>query len=46
VHYVLFLSLKVCNGWRDIAITMRDEVFGEDEEHLIDIYDVKVPTVI
>ncbi|KAK3710762.1 hypothetical protein QZH41_005391 [Actinostola sp. cb2023] len=34
-------TILVCNGWRDIAITMRDEVFGEDEEHLIDIYDVK-----
>lgn len=28
--------------WRDIALTIRDKVFAEDEEQLIDIHDVKV----
>ena len=33
---------KVCSAWRDIALTIRDKVFAEDEEQLIDIHDVKV----
>ena len=37
-----FIPAKVCNDWRDIALTLRDKVFEEDEEHLIDIHDVKV----
>ena len=33
---------KVCCDWREIALTMRDKVFEEHEEQLIDIHDVKV----
>ena len=33
---------QVCCDWREIALTMRDRVFEEHEEQLIDIYDVKV----
>ena len=35
---------KVCADWRDIAITLRDSVFEEADEQLIDIHDVKVST--
>lgn len=28
--------------WRDIALTVCDKVFAEDEEQLIDIHHVKV----
>lgn len=38
----LFLVLQVCSQWKDIALIMRDSEFKEDEEHLIDIFDVKV----
>ena len=37
--------LKVCSDWREIALTIRDRVFEDDEEQLIDIHDVKVSTV-
>ena len=33
---------KVCSDWRDIALTIHDTVFAEDEEELIDVLDVKV----
>lgn len=33
-------------GWREIAYTMRERVFEEDEDQLIDIYNVKVPVVL
>ena len=31
---------KVCSDQRDIALTIRDTVFAEDEEELIDVHDV------
>lgn len=34
--------MQVCCQWREIALIMRDSDFKEDEEHLIDIFDVKV----
>ena len=36
----------VCCDWRELAYTMRERVFEEDEDQLIDIYDVKVPVVL
>lgn len=36
------MPVKVCSDWRDIALTLRDKVFEEDEEHLIDVHDVQV----
>ena len=39
---IIFFNPKVCSDWREIALTIRDKVFQEDEEHLIDIHDVKV----
>ena len=33
---------KVCSDWRDIALTICDTVFAEDEQELIDVQDVKV----
>ena len=36
------IAHKVCSDWRDIALTIRDKVFEEDEEQLIDIHDIKV----
>lgn len=32
--------------WNEIAETMRDKVFGIDEEHLIDGFDLLVSTVL
>jgi len=32
----------VCSLWKEIAYVTRDREFKEDEEHLIDIFDVKV----
>ena len=40
----LFL-LQVCSQWKEIALIMRDTEFKEDEDHLIDIFDVKVNQV-
>ena len=37
-----FIMFKVCAGWRDIAMTMRNETFDEDHQESIDIYDLKV----
>ena len=34
---------QVCSEWKEIALVIRDGHFSEDEEHLIDIFDVKVP---
>ncbi|XP_020620202.1 uncharacterized protein LOC110057932 [Orbicella faveolata] len=34
--------IKVCSLWKEIAYVTRDREFKEDEEHLIDIFDVKV----
>ena len=28
--------------WKEIAFTMRDSEFEESEEHLIDLFDIKV----
>ena len=36
------IAHKVCCDWRDIALTIRDRVFEEGEEQLIDMHDVKV----
>jgi hypothetical protein len=33
---------QVCLDWKELAATLRDEVFEHQEEHLIDIHDVKV----
>ena len=41
VNYV-FIAHKVCCDWRDIALTIRDRVFEEGEDQLIDMHDVKV----
>ena len=30
------------SNWREIALAMRDKVFEESEEQLVDIYDVEV----
>ena len=38
----LSILTQVCCDWREIALIMRDRVFGEHEEQLIDIHDVKV----
>jgi hypothetical protein len=40
----MFVIFKVFRNWRDIALTMRDKIFPEDEEQLIDIHDIKVIT--
>lgn len=40
--YLCFYCSKVCCDWRDIALTIRDRVFEEGEEQLIDMHDVKV----
>lgn len=37
---VMFFK-RVCCDWRDIALTIRDRVFEEGEEQLIDMHDVK-----
>ena len=43
VWSIFFIPVKVSSGWRDIALTLRDKVFGDDDdEHLIDIHDVQV----
>lgn len=36
------IAHKVCSDWKDIALTIRDKVFEEDEETLIDTHDIKV----
>ena len=36
------MQFDVCCDWSEIAHTMRDSVFKEHEEQLIDIHDVKV----
>ena len=28
--------------WKEIAVFIRDREFNKDEEHLIDIFDIKV----
>ncbi|KAK3696833.1 hypothetical protein QZH41_011721 [Actinostola sp. cb2023] len=35
------VQASVCTQWREIALTMRDKVFNEDEECLIDVFDLK-----
>ena len=45
LHVTLYF-LQVCSDWRDIALTLRDRVFEDHEEQLIDIYDVKVSSCI
>ena len=34
--------IQVCLQWKEIAHSMRDSEFQENEEHLIDVFDVKV----
>lgn len=36
------MGFKVCSDWRDIALTIRDSIFEDDEEQLIDVHDIKV----
>jgi len=36
----------VCSGWKEIALVIRDAHFSEDEENLIDVFDVKVCTIL
>lgn len=36
------LNLKVYTEWKEIAEVLRDRVFKENEQHLIDIFDIKV----
>jgi len=33
--------IKVCSLWKEIAVVTRDREFDKDEEHLIDIFDIK-----
>ncbi|XP_031562447.1 uncharacterized protein LOC116298204, partial [Actinia tenebrosa] len=33
--------VKVCSKWREIALTMRETVFDEDDNQHIDIHDIK-----
>ena len=40
------IAHKVCCDWRDIALTIRDRVFEEGEDQLIDIHDVKVTSFL
>lgn len=40
------IAHKVCCDWRDIALTIRDRVFEEGEEQLIDVHDVKVSSFL
>ena len=44
IKCLFFAAEKVCSDWTDIVLTIRDRVFEEDEEQLIDIHDVKVHT--
>ena len=37
--------LQVRSEWKEIALVIRDAHFSEDEEHLIDIFDVKACTI-
>lgn len=39
-HKVLFL--QVCVMWKKIAEIIRDKEFSEDQEQLIDIFDIQV----
>ena len=41
-HLLPCNTCQVCCDWREIAHTMRDRVFEDHEEQLIDIHDVKV----
>ena len=36
------MGFKVCSEWRDIALTIRDRMFEDNEEQLIDVHDVEV----
>lgn len=36
------LNLKVYTEWREIAEVLRNRVFKENEQHVIDIFDIKV----
>lgn len=40
------IAHKVCCEWRDVALTICDRLFMEDEEQLIDIHDVKVTSFL
>ena len=42
MKYIIILSLQVFTGWKDIAEVIRNRVFKEDEQHLIDIFDIQV----
>ena len=37
--------MQVFNDWKDIALTLRDEIFGKDDMHEIDIHEVKVNNI-
>lgn len=39
---VFLQCLQMCSQWKEIAFIMRDSKFKESEEHLIDIFDIKV----
>lgn len=36
----------MCSQWEEIALIIRDGQFSADEEHLIDVLDVKVCTCV
>lgn len=40
--FFMCLNLKVYTEWKEIAEVLRDRVFKENEQHLIDIFDIKV----
>ena len=39
-----FHPCQVCSQWEEIALIIRDGQFSADEEHLIDVLDVKLCT--
>ena len=42
IDWTLNLPLKVFTGWRDIAEIMRNRVYKENEQHLIDTFEIQV----
>lgn len=40
------LIYQVYSGWKDIAEIVRSRVFKEDEQHLIDIFDIQVLIIV
>lgn len=41
-HYKHSDFLQVCSMWKEIAEIIRDREFSEEEEQLIDIFDIQV----